>query len=341
MPSNTIVPPDSVDGSARGRRKGIPAPWLSLIVVVSTILGQLLVWLACRTGRRGALRIAGWITRRLDPLTRRRRQANLRLFFPDSARTTGQLRELDDAHLAYLARMRAEIARCFVETPEDLKRNVRLEGEEHLQAALARKRGVLFVSGHTGTWWFAPAILAARGYPVTAIFTPIKFPKIERKLLELAARYRVRIAFIGRDAFKAVRQAIERNEVLYLSFDVVVRARRTQDFPFGAASLPIDTGPAILAVRHAMPTLQAACAQLESGRHSVSFHAPGAFELAPQTASPDDLCRLWTRRLEKEVLAHPEQWWPWGYVDLPEAAAARKADAAIAVRQARHSPAAA
>ena len=193
-----------------------------------------------------------------------------------------------------------------------------LEGEEHLRRALALGRGALLVSGHSATWWFIPALLVAKGYPVTAIFTPIKFPRLERILLKLADRFGVRLAFVGRDAYRAARQAIEHNEILYLTFDVAVRTRRVQSFPFGNSRLQVDQGPAIIASRHSMPSLQAAAVHLGNGRHRVSLYHPGPEELSPRDSSADHLCRLWTQRLEQEVQRHPEQWWPWGYVNLED-----------------------
>jgi len=74
-----------------------------------------------------------------------------------------------------------------------------------------------------------------------------------------------------------------------------------------------------------MPTLQAACSYLDRERSLVSIYPPEAAELSPQTVPPEDLCRLWTKRLEHEVQRDPEQWWPWGYVDLGEPTAARSA----------------
>jgi KDO2-lipid IV(A) lauroyltransferase len=197
-----------------------------------------------------------------------------------------------------------------------------LNGEEYLRETLARNRGALVISGHTATWWTVPAALAERGYPVTAVFTPIHFRRVEKKLLAQTQRYNVKLAFVGRDAYLAARRAIEKNEILYLTFDVAVRANRARTFPFGDAWLPVDPGPAILAVRNGMPTLQAACVHMDDGRNNVSIYTPDPAELSPRTVTPDDLCRLWTDRLEKEVRLHPEQWWPWGYATLQESAAA-------------------
>jgi lauroyl/myristoyl acyltransferase len=301
-----VIPPPS---------KG-PKLWLLGIVYVAIVVGHVLIWLAGRLSRANARRLAGWITQRLEPLTRRRRHANLRMFFGSSGSAGEDLKRVDEAHLRYLARMRADIAQYFWKTPAQLRADVLLEGEDHLRQALALGRGALLVSGHTATWWLVPAVLGVMGYPVTVIFTPIRFKSIERKLLRLAQKYNVRVAFVGRDALKAVRRAAQRNEIIYISFDVAVRAKETETLPFGNGWLQLNPGPAVLAARNSMPALQAACVHHDDVGTRVSLYPADARETDPQQFSPPELCRLWLQRLEDEVRAHPEQWWPWGYVDI-------------------------
>ncbi len=322
LPSSTAI--DTTDALAASPaekisrpRRGIPRWLLPIIVHVALFLGEVLVWIGRRLSARAALRLSRWVTIRLEPLTRRRRSRNVREFFR-AGRSPEQFQKLDRMHLDYLARMRLEVVRYSNAAPEYLRRTGVVRGEEHLRDALERRRGALLVSGHTATWWFVPLALALRGYPVTAIFTRIPFPRVERKLLALARQHNVKIAFVGRDAYHAARSAIENNEILYLTFDVTLRSNRAHCLPFGDSRLQVDVGPAIMAARHAMPTLQSACTYLDGERSLVSIYRPEPAELAPQTIAPEELCRLWTERLEKEVQRDPEQWWPWGYVDLGE-----------------------
>jgi lauroyl/myristoyl acyltransferase len=172
------------------------------------------------------------------------------------------------------------------------------------------------VSGHNGLWWGLPAVLAARGYRVTAVFTPIKFPRLERKLIALSARFGVKIAFVGRGAYAAAREAVERNEILYLTFDVVLHSKRKREFAFGGGMLEVDLGPAITAIRHGMPVLQAATWHASAGRSQVSFYPPAPDELNPTASTPEALCERWVRGRAQEARPRPEQWWRWGYVAL-------------------------
>ena len=92
--------------------------------------------------------------------------------------------------------------------------------------------------------------------------------------------------------------------------------------------MPVDAGPAITAARQLTPVLQAECSHLGETQRKISFYAPTELELNPSSHPPEALCELWMRRLEAEVLARPEQWWAWGYVDLqtPSVEISPKAD---------------
>ena len=284
-----------------------------LIVGTAVVVARVVARVAAALNYRAALFLGRLITKAFEPLTRKRRDRNMRRFFGPSFSPTEQAR-VDKEHHDYLARMRTEIARgVHREASEQLNR-VAFAGEEHLQAALERRRGVLLISGHTGTWWLVPAALAARGYKVTGIFTSIPFPSVERLLLRLAGRYGIRVAFVGKSAYRAALEAVEKNEVLYLTFDVSVRPNRNERCRFGAGTLDIDPGPAQLALRQNMTVLQAACAHQGARDHVITFYPPD--EIA--TATPSVLCQRWLDRVADEVRQRPSQWWSWGYVDVQE-----------------------
>src|SRR5437588_512854 len=64
---------------------------------------------------------------------------------------------------------RAEIAR--------VERHLTVRGVEHLDAALARGKGLIFVGGHLGNSDLAVAVLAGRGYPITIIAETLQPPR--------------------------------------------------------------------------------------------------------------------------------------------------------------------
>jgi KDO2-lipid IV(A) lauroyltransferase len=55
---------------------------------------------------------------------------------------------------------------------------------ELVEAAMANKRGLIFVSGHLGNWELAGAYVAARGYPIDGIARRMKNPLFDRYLTQ-------------------------------------------------------------------------------------------------------------------------------------------------------------
>jgi lauroyl/myristoyl acyltransferase len=291
-----------------------------VVFFVAFQIGRVLIFLARRQSWEKSHRISLWISRRVESLTRKTRWANFKFFF-GAEKSPAELTALDEAHTRYLARMRADVAAAFGRTSAQLLATTELVGQDNLRAVLEKQRGVMLVSGHTATWWLVPSILSCSGFPVTVIFTPVKSKAVENKLRELTDRFGVKLAFVGRDAVNAMRRAVAKNEIIYLTFDVTMRPKHVANYRFGQAFLPVDSGPAIMATRSSMPLLQAECSQLDLTRRRISFYAPTELELNPQAQPPEALCELWVRRLAAEVATRPEQWWAWGYVDLLATAA--------------------
>lgn len=299
-------------------RKRMPRWLVFAIVFVSVRVGILLIWLSGLLGERGSFKLGLWITRRFEPVTRRSRHANYKKFFLPAELNADQLAALDEAHHLYLAKMRSEVVRiCFrKKNLEEVKTQTVLEGEEHLRRILDSGRGVMLVGGHTGTWWFVPTLLAQLGYKVNVIFTPIVFKRVERLLVDTCRDCGVKVTFVGRDAWQAVKNAVARKEIVYLAFDVPVKPKRCELLSFGNARLRVDSGPAIMAVKANLTTLQAACWHQPDGKNRISIYSPTDIEMEPQKSNALDICELWGSRLEEQIAQHPEQWWAWGYMDL-------------------------
>jgi lauroyl/myristoyl acyltransferase len=177
----------------------------------------------------------------------------------------------------------------------------------------------MLISTHAGSWWYIPSLLALSGFKVTVVFSPIAYKKIERLLLRTVAAYGVQVAFVGRDAWLAVKRAPGKKEIVYLAFDVALQPKRVEWVVLGAARLPLDPSPAILAAKANLPVLQASHVHLPAGQNRVIIHPPTAAELSPKDFTPAEMCQVWGQRLNDELRERPDLWWAWGYIDLQNA----------------------
>lgn len=136
---------------------------------------------------------------------------------------------------------------------EEVVRRVTVHGWEHLDRALDLGRGVIFVSGHLGTYDYAPLVLAHR-YPdrVHAVAEPFPSAKID----DLIQGHRMAkgATMIPMTSVRKMVRVLRENHILAVLVDRPVHGdgvpveffgRRTM-VPGGAATLAALTGAALL-----------------------------------------------------------------------------------------------
>ena len=155
--------------------------WLEFSVawVLLKFLGVLPRWMARATGARMAA-ILLWFR----PSLRRTALFNLRLAFPEwtKARRRRTLRGL----VRQIGWMAAEFAHFPKYSRENIERLVVLDGFENFAAAQARRKGILFLTGHMSAWELAPFAHALYGHPLHFLVRPIDNARVDA----LVNRYR-------------------------------------------------------------------------------------------------------------------------------------------------------
>ena len=116
-----------------------------------------------------------------------------------------------------LGRMAAEFL-SMDKIQDDLRDLVEFHGEEHLREALARGKGVLFLSGHVGNWEIGAAAVAERGYPMNAIGTEQRDERITDLIIQKRAQCGVTSVGKGFDLKAAIR-CLQRGEALAILID--------------------------------------------------------------------------------------------------------------------------
>ena len=127
--------------------------------------------------RAGAARLFGAAWRRASARRRRIAQANLAYCFPDLSE--GELSTLLEGHFRSLGFGLIEVALAWYADPATLEELVRVDGREHLEAALARGRGALLLAGHFTTLEIGASRLGIDA-PVDGVYRPHTDPSMER-----------------------------------------------------------------------------------------------------------------------------------------------------------------
>jgi KDO2-lipid IV(A) lauroyltransferase len=125
-----------------------------------------------------------WTVYLLHGKLRRVGMRNLELAFPDKSR--GERKRILRGVFTSLGRQIAEVCLFPKYTRENVSKTVVYEGFENFERALARGKGVLFLTGHLGAWELSAFAHSLYGYPLNIVMRPLDNPYLDR----LAREYR-------------------------------------------------------------------------------------------------------------------------------------------------------
>jgi KDO2-lipid IV(A) lauroyltransferase len=182
----------------------------------------------------------------------------------------------------------------------------RIEGETHLRDALARRRGVVFLSGHFGS--FEVGLVAIRAFaPFAVMVKPLSNPGAEAWLSAVRRGAGMELLPIGLGVRAAIRRLRAGGAVALLGDQ---DARRDGVFvPFLGRLASTPTGPAWLSLATGAPIVFGTTLRERDGRFGVRLWPP----LLPEgDASDREAVRALTARhaamLEAAVRERPEAW---------------------------------
>lgn len=125
-----------------------------------------------------------------------------------------------------------------------IRRLTRLEGEEHLQAALARGRGAILLSAHFTTLEIGARALCAR-MAASIMYRPTRNVVLERFLMRNRGRQAKRA--IPRDDVRTLITALKSNEPVWYAPDQSYRKKGAQMVPFFGIPAATNTATSRLA----------------------------------------------------------------------------------------------
>lgn len=254
-----------------------------------------------RLGRR-----LGLISWHVAPFRREVVLANLRAAFGDDLDDDG-IRALGKAFYAQLGTTLLEFCGTWRLEPRQIRDLVEVDGREHLEEALAHRRGALLVSGHFGNWELLAAWLAAEGRPVRFLAKTQANVRVDRLQNSLRARAGVGI-IRSQTAIKEMLRILRDGGVIGLLGD--------QDAGSGGLFLDflgrpasVFRGTASLAWRLQCPVVAGFIVRQADGRHRLSLAPP----LLPDPDWGEEeavlaITRWHTQRLEQAVRRDPDHY---------------------------------
>ena len=243
----------------------------------------------------------------LLPRSRKRIRTHLEIAFPDLDRR--QRNALERGCGRHFGLMLAEVAWLWHARPHDLENLCVLEGVENFFAALESGGGVIFTTGHCGTWELLSARLPIAGVPLTTAARRLDDPRLDRLVTAMRSRFGTEIILRGPAAGKKMIRSLAGNQVAALLIDQDIRGIPGVFVPFFGRPAWTPSGGAMLAIRRGCPVVPGFIHRRADGTHKAEIHPPLPIPVGGTLEDRvEELTAAATAVIERQIRAHPEQW---------------------------------
>lgn len=120
---------------------------------------------------------------KLDKFHRDIAISNLETAFGNE-KSVQEIEKLAEKSFYNIANMVFESARSFQWDTYEIKKNMRIEGIQHLNSAQRKGKGTLLLTGHVGNWEMSLFIADLTPYEITGVYKKQKIDAVERFVLE-------------------------------------------------------------------------------------------------------------------------------------------------------------
>jgi KDO2-lipid IV(A) lauroyltransferase len=235
------------------------------------------------------------------PRLRRVADRNLSMTMPefDGARRTA----IVDGVFRSIARVLVAFAKFPAIRRDNVKQWIRCEGLEHLQAGLARGRGVLFATAHLGNWELSAYAHALLSAPMDVVVRPLDNPLIDGLIERRRSLSGNRI--IGkREYARAILKALAANHAVGILVDQNSAADVGVFVDFFGIKACSGVGFAKLAAHSGAAVIPGFATWEEAEqRYVLRFHP--SVEITGDTARDTQAVQS---AIEQAIRQHPDQW---------------------------------
>ena len=237
---------------------------------------------------------------RADKKHRRRTIQNLEHAFPEW--TDAQRLETAKGVFRHFGRMWVQFMRTPARTPESIQAATEVIGLQHVEAAEARGKGIMLVTGHFGNWEWVGHWIASTGRKLTVVQRDANQSGINDRLLKLRQTAGLEVMSRG-TAARGILVKLKRKEAVGLLVD-----QNAGDVyvPFFGKPCGTVTGPAVISTRTQAPIVPGYAIRIAPGQYRVEFFP----EVCP-TPGEDPTVSITTAinaNLEAMIRRYPDQW---------------------------------
>ena len=257
--------------------------------------------------------LAGRIIHTILPYRRKVVMANMDQVFGDTL-PQAQKTHLAKAFYSHLATSIKEMIQLRFMSEKKLRERVEVRGYERMMEIAAQGRGVLVLTGHVGSWEFAPIGGVANFKQFKGQFHFIRRTLGSKTLERILFRryYQAGLRVISKkNSLQHVCDVLDQNHAVIFVLDqhAHIENRDGVAVEFFGKKAGTYRSLASLARHTGIPVIPAASYRLDNGRHVLEFYEPIPWQ--DYGTTQESLYRntlAYNQALERIILAHPEQW---------------------------------
>jgi Kdo2-lipid IVA lauroyltransferase/acyltransferase len=247
-----------------------------------------------------------WLVFFLHPKLRRVGMRNLELAFPE--KSLAERKKILRGVFTSLGRQVAEVCQFPKYTGENVSKTVVYEGFENFERAVARGKGVLFLTGHLGAWELSAFAHSLYGHPLSIVMRPLDNPYLDR----LTRRYRTMHGnkAVDKDFARGLIAAMRNGETVGVLMDTNMIASQGVFVDFFGIAACTASGMARVALKTdaaVVPGFTIWDPQLK--KYRLRFDPPVTLiRSKDREADVAANTQLFTKVIEEYIRRYPDQW---------------------------------
>ncbi|HUF03508.1 MAG TPA: lysophospholipid acyltransferase family protein [Aridibacter sp.] len=245
---------------------------------------------------------------RMVPRLRKTAERNLEIAMPEL--TEDRRREIIAGTYGSLGRQLGFVAHFPMFKPEDIRDLVEVVGKnENFDPAFEEGRGVLFFTGHFGSWEVFSLLPAAFGYEMNILVRRIDNPLVEGLIDSLRTRFGT-VTLGKRQSGRRLYRILEKGGLLGILADLNAQHRDGVFVDFFGVPASTTKSMAKIALKTRTVVLPAfAVWEKDKRRYVVYLEPPIDYEVTDDREKDiQELTRKITEAVERFVRKYPEQW---------------------------------